>query len=339
MTVAEPQPQIKEVPANACTFRCGEFEFAEAAADAKTFPFRMKARSAGIINHWYWGRIVHDMSGMTLRKPTCPIDYDHCSWYLIGVGQNFKADNSGLQVDGQLVALKADSEDKAYEVAMKAKMGVPYEASIDWRGQGIVIEELGEGATAQVNGETVSGPLTIVRKWPLRSVAVTPYGQDSDTRTEFSDKSGKPTAGDEKVTVCLFSASGDPHVLTTTPGTSPAPGSNQQHSEKPAPSGISLDTIKQFNEAFGAKSGEYLAAGLTFSDAKMKFADERIAALDAENKQLKEAAEKVATGNHAAGEAAKLLGEGKPLETGKGAESGGGKKTFSDMFRVQKNQG
>lgn len=337
MTVAEPAPETKEVPANACTFRCGEFEFAEAAADAKTFPFSMKARSAGIINHWYWGRIVHDMSGMTLRKPTCPIDYEHCSWYLIGVGQKFKADNSGLQVDGQLVALKADSEDKAYEVAMKAKMGVPYEASIDWRGQGIVIEELGEGATAQVNGETVSGPLTIVRKWPLRSVAVTPYGQDSDTRTEFSDKSGKPSAGDDKVTVCLFSANGDAKVDPTK--TSPASGSTQQHSETPAPSGISLETIKQFNDAFGAKSGEYLAAGLSFSDAKLKFADERIAAIEAENKQLKEAAERLSTQQHSQNEAAKLLGEGKPVETGKGAEGAGSKKTFSDMFRVPKNQG
>lgn len=336
MTCAEPQPQTKEVPANACTFRCGEFEFAEAAADAKTFPFSMKARSGGIINHWYWGRIVHDMSGMTLRKPTCPIDYDHCSWYLIGVGQKFKADNSGLQVDGQLVALKADSDDKAYEVAMKAKLGVPYEASIDWRGQGIVIEELGEGATAQVNGETVSGPLTIVRKWPLRSVAVTPYGQDSDTRTEFSDKSGKPTDEDKKVTVCLFSATGDANVIPAT-STSPA-ASSQQHSETPAPSGISLETIKQFNEAFGTKAGEYLAAGLQFSDAKLKFADERIAAVEAENKLLKEAAEKSAGSNHAATEAAKLLGEQKPVEAGKGLDASG-KKTFSDLFRVPKNQG
>ena len=335
MACAEPQPQTKEVPANACTFKCGEFEFADVASDAKAFPFSMKARSAGIINHWYWGRIVHDMSGMTLRKPTCPIDYDHCSWEIIGVGQKFKADNSGLQVDGQLVALKADSEDKAYEVAMKAKMGVPYEASIDWRGQGIVIEELGEGATAQVNGETVSGPLTIVRKWPLRSVAVTPYGQDSDTRTEFSDKSGKPTDEDKKVTVCLFSATGDANVIPAT--TSPA-ASSQQHSEAPAPSGISLDTIRQFNEAFGPKAGEYLAAGLQFSDAKLKFSEEKLAAAEAENKLLKEAAAKTEGSNHAANEAAKLLGEGKPVETGKGVD-GSGKKTFSDLFRVPKNQG
>lgn len=331
--VAEPESQTKEVPANACTFRCGEFEFAEAAADAKTFPFSMKARSAGIINHWYWGRIVHDMSGMTLRKPTCPIDYDHCSWYLIGVGQKFKADNSGLQVDGQLVALKADSEDKAYEVAMKAKMGVPYEASIDWRGQGIVIEELGEGATAQVNGESVTGPLTIVRKWPLRSVAVTPYGQDSDTRTEFSDKPGN-TAKDETISVCLFSASktGDSKVKTET---SPAAGtpSTQQHSDQPTSPVVSLDTVKKFNEAFGDKSGGYLAEGLSFDQAQLKFSQDRLKALEEENKQLKEAAGKKDAQQHSAQEAGKLLGEGKPADV----SGSGSKKKFSELFRVPKH--
>lgn len=336
-TAVAEKPNTKEVPASACTFRCGEFEFAEAAADAKTFPFSMKARSAGIINHWYWGRIVHDMSGMTLRKPTCPIDYDHCSWYLIGVGQKFKADNSGLQVDGQLVALKADPEDKAYEVAMKAKMGVPYEASIDWRGQGIVIEELGEGATAQVNGETVTGPLTIVRKWPLRSVAVTPYGQDSDTRTEFSDKPGSGKSDDEKISVCLFSASsGESPVKTET---SPAAGSppSQQHSETATSPSVSLDTIKKFGEAFGDKATGYLSAGLSFEQAQLQFSQDRLKALEEENKQLKEAAAGKTDKQHSAEQAAKLLGENKPADV---AGGGGSKKKFSELFRLpNKNVG
>ncbi len=326
----------KQVPSNACTFKCGEFEFADAAADAKKFPFRMKARSSGVISHWYWGRIVHDMAGMQLRKESCPIDYDHNSYQIIGYGDKFKADNNGLEVSGSLVALANQPDDKAYEVYQKGKAGIPYEASIDWRGQGIVIEELSEGASAEVNGSKVEGPITIVRKWPLRAVAVTPYGQDSDTRTQFSESD---KSGDDQISVCLFSSSGDPNVLTSTPGTSPAAASTQQHSETPAPSGVSLDTIKLFNDTFKAKSGEYLAAGLTFNDAKLKFADERIAAVEAENKQLKEAADKAATQQHAANAASQLLGEQNPVNTGKGADASG-KKTFADVFRMPgKNQG
>ena len=321
--------ELKSVPANACTFKCGELEFSEAKPETKTFPFSMKARSGAVLNHWYWGRVVHDMKGMQLRKPTCPIDYRHSEDDIIGVGQKFEASDEGLTVSGQLVALELSADDRAYEIATKAMNSVPYEASIDWRGPGIEIEELGEGASAQVNGQTVQGPIKIVRKWPLRAVAVTPYGQDSDTRTSFSESSG-----DEQISVFLFSSTGDSTVKTETSPAAPT----QQHSETPAPSGVSLDTIKQFNDSFGPKAGEYLAAGLTFSDAKLKFAEDKLSQLEAENKQLKEAAEKSQTQSHAATEAAKLLGEAKPVETGKGADAGG-KKTFSDMFRVPKNQG
>jgi hypothetical protein len=235
-----------------------------------------------------------------------------------------------LQVEGKLVCLEKKPSDKAFEIYQKGKAGVPYEASIDWRGPGILIEELQEGAVATVNGQQVQGPLKIVRKWPLRAVAVTPYGQDSDTRTSFAESSG-----DEQISVFLFSSTGDSKVNPSP--TSPA-ASTQQHSETPAPSGVSLDTIKQFNDSFGPKAGEYLAAGLTFADAKLKFTEDKLAAAEAENKQLKEAADKSQTQSHAATEAAKLLGEAKPVETGKGADAGG-KKTFSDMFRVPKNQG
>jgi hypothetical protein len=320
--------ELKSVPANACTFKCGELEFSDVKPETKTFPFSMKARSGAVLNHWYWGRVVHDMKGMQLRKPTCPIDYRHSEDDIIGVGQKFEANDEGLTVSGQLVALELSADDRAYEIATKAMNSVPYEASIDWRGPGIEIEELGEGASAQVNGQTVQGPIKIVRKWPLRAVAVTPYGQDSDTRTSFSESSG-----DEQISVFLFSSTGDSKVKLET-----SPAATQQHSETPAPSGVSLDTIKQFNESFGAKSGEYLAAGLTFSDAKLKFTEDRLAAAEAENKQLKEAAEKSQTQNHAATEAAKLLGEAKPVETGKGADAGG-KKTFKDMFKVPGTQG
>ena len=322
--------ETKSVPANACTFKCGEFEFSDVKPETKTFPFSMKARSSGVLSHWYWGRIVHDMNGMQLRKPTCPIDYRHGDDEIIGVGQKFDASNDGLQVSGQLVALELSGEDRAYEVATKAMNGVPYEASIDWRGPGIEIEELGEGASAQVNGQTVQGPIKIVRKWPLRAVAVTPYGQDSDTRTSFSESSG-----DEQISVFLFSSTGDSTVKTET---SPVAAPTQQHSETSVTSGISLDTIKQFNDAFGSKSGEYLAAGLTFGDAKLKFTEDKLAAAEAENRQLKEAADKLQAQQHAQTEAGKLLGETKPVDTGKGADAGG-KKTFADLFRVPKNQG
>lgn len=320
----------KNVPASALSFRCGEFEFADAPANANPliFPFTMRARSADVISHPYWGRIVHDMSGMTLRKPTCPIDYCHFAECIIGVGESFAFDDKGLTVTGQLVALSADSNDRAFEVATKAKNKVPYEASIDWRGPGILIEEVGEGATTECNGQTLTGPVTVVRKWPLRSVAVTPYGQDSDTSTEFSESQ----KDDEKlVSVCLFFESGEPTVSTKTDPT-PKPETA---------TGLSLDTLKQFNDAFGPKASDFLLAGLTFDQANLKFKDERLSALETENKQLKEqsvklteaateAAKKLADDQKALAE--KVLGDPNPIATD--PAKGAGKKKFADMFRV-----
>ncbi len=326
---------IKKVPAAALTFRWGEFEFAESEAGAKTFPFTMKARSGGVINHWYWGRVIHDMAGMQLRKASCPIDYCHNDSEVIGVGEKFDAGDDGLTVSGQLVALSADASDRAFEVAHKAKNRIPYEASIDWRGPGALIEEVGEGVSVQVNGQTIEGPLTVIRKWPLRAVAVCPYGSDSNTSTQFSE-----TPDGDMVTVCTFSASGDNTVTINAPKTpnetSPAAAS-QQHSDKPAPTGLSLDTLKQFNDAFGTKSIGYLQEGLTFDQASLKFKDEKLKALEDENKQLKDAATTAAAGAAQASEATKLLAEkvlGEPNAIQTPATGSDGKKKFADLFRI-----
>lgn len=335
----------RDVPAHALTFRGGELEFAEAAADAKTFPFTMRARSSGVINHWYWGRIVHDMKGMQLRKPTCPIDYCHNDSQVIGVGEKFQAGNDGLNVSGQLVALATDASDRAFEVATKAKNKIPYEASIDWRGPGILIEEVGEGVSVEVNGQQFEGPLTVVRKWPLRAVAVCPYGADPGTATQFSEQNGK-----DLISVCLFSAQSEgQNVTKSATETPPAgtagnpPAGTQQHSQAPAGQ-VSLETMQQFTKQFGAaKANEYLLTGLTFDQAEKKFQADRIAALEAENKQLKDASASAAAAAIAAGDqtrqlADKVLGETAPLQT-PAVPGGAGKKTFSDLVKVPKSVG
>jgi hypothetical protein len=40
-------------------------------------PISMLARTAKPIEHWYFGKVVHDMAGMALAAPTLPIDYCH----------------------------------------------------------------------------------------------------------------------------------------------------------------------------------------------------------------------------------------------------------------------
>jgi hypothetical protein len=71
------------------------------------------------------------------------------------------------------------------------KEGVPYQASINFGGDGIKIEQVQEGASVQVNGYTLAGPACVIREWPLRGVAICPYGADENTDASSFSNSNK----------------------------------------------------------------------------------------------------------------------------------------------------
>lgn len=174
----------RKVPASALTMSVGDFVLGNNGGDAKTAPFKMVARSGQPIDHPYWGKIAHDLAGMTMHKARLPIDYAHDDAQVIGYANRFDISSGDLVATGALVPFSEN--DKASEVIFKARAGVPYEASINFGGPGIQIEEVAEGGLAQVNGYTFAGPGLIVRQWPLRGIAVCPYGADHRTSTELS---------------------------------------------------------------------------------------------------------------------------------------------------------
>ena len=153
---------------------------------AKTAPFSMVARSGQPINHHFWGPIVHDNAGAQFKK-RIPIDFNHDVNEIVGFGNKISVDESGnLSIDGFLTPYKEN--DRATEILHKAELGVPWEASINFAGD-MVLEKFEEGETVEVNGHEFEGPMTVVREWQLRGVAITPYGYDSSTSTQFSDTS------------------------------------------------------------------------------------------------------------------------------------------------------
>lgn len=197
------------VPAEALKFHYADdasvCEFADAGEDGKS-PVKIKARSRHPIFHWYWGWVIHDMAGMKLSKRCVPIDYCHNSEEVLGALEAFDTESGDLQTEGFV-----DAEDtRGAEVIRKGKMGVPYEASIFFDRRTIEAERLGEREKATVNGVTVKGPITIIRKWTLRGVAITPYGYDPRTSTRFSEDdcdvdvtllSSEPDEGEETMSV------------------------------------------------------------------------------------------------------------------------------------------
>ena len=181
------ESKFKEIPEAACRFYGGEVVFKDNGPDAKSGKVKIKARSGQPIDHWYWGRVVHDLAGVR-HKSRIAIDYAHNDAEVLGYVNHFDAETNDLWLTGALTPWRED--DRANEVMFKMREGVPYEASIFFGGDGIKLQEVAEGEVAPVNGFQFEGPGIIVREWPLRGVAICPYGADQNTES-VSLSSGK----------------------------------------------------------------------------------------------------------------------------------------------------
>lgn len=282
---------LATIPAAALRFDAGPFAFAAGQAKDGNRPISMLARTAKPIEHWYWGKVVHDMAGMQLAAPTLPIDYCHDPEEILGYLDQFDAGPEGLTVSGQVVSFQAD--DRAAEICHKADAGVPYQSSIAFDSGSVVCEDVREGMQVTVNGYQLQGPALIIRQWKLRAVSVCPYGADSDTRTSLA-------AADRDIAVQFISQNQDPahmskpqnyadpeSVAEAAKLAAPAPS---LQSAAPAPAAPAADpraefkaTLGKFTAAFGPANGAAWAAeGLTYEQALEKHAAE----LSASNKKL-----------------------------------------------------
>jgi len=303
------KPGPCKVPAGALRFRAGTCEFGEAADDSRNVPVKITARSGKPVDHWFWGKVVHDLAGMKLHKKALPVDYLHSHDEVLGYLDRFETGSGDLVVSGELVPFRED--DRASEVTHKAQHGVPYEASIFFSGP-LKIEELSEGTSAKVNGYELEGPALIFRQWNLRGVAICPYGADRSTKTQL-------TAGDELPVTILNeekapmaekpeSQTTDPDAKQLQDGAPPAgdagkqtppPLPNKQAAGqtaaalaetgeadvdgKQANAGDPRAECKRFLDAFGPQGAPWFVEGKPFAEAQQLHA----AALAKENEDLK----------------------------------------------------
>jgi len=180
------------IPAGACTF-AAELTFGDNGENATTAPVRMLARSSKPIEHWYWGNVVHDTSGFNLNgRKRLSIDADHDPSQAIGYANRFEVEDDGLYMSGSIISHFA--QDRADKIMRDMKSGIPYEASINFGGDGIKVEEVREGESANVNGYEFAGPGVIIREWPLRNVAITLLGADQNTQSQVFSDSGTVSA-------------------------------------------------------------------------------------------------------------------------------------------------
>ena len=170
---------------------------------AKSLKVHLQARSKLAINHWYWGAMYHDFSGMTHRGKIA-IDREHDQE--IGWAGKFSVTDFGLEIDGIVLKRPDNPQHGANDTAFALENGIPQEASIDFFDPDMKIEYLDSpNAIANVNGMQVQGPAIIFREWKLRAVAICKEGYDAATRTETALAAN----GDLDLSACLLSA-GEP---------------------------------------------------------------------------------------------------------------------------------
>lgn len=167
-------------------------DVAEEADDDGTVAVSMRARSNAVLDHWFFGRIVHDFEGMRPASPKLPFDYCHNEAEVLGYSDEQEIDETGLIMRGRLIPFT--KTDRASEVIHKASRGMEYQGSIYFDPFELVLEFVPQDQAAEVNGDTFEGPGVIARQWMLRGAAVCPYGYDPNTAVALTQSPGEADA-------------------------------------------------------------------------------------------------------------------------------------------------
>ena len=165
-------------------YATADIQFIEAAEgeENKLPTFKINAYNGGVMNVGYYGNIVVNLAGMRLPKNAMPVFKDHDPTQIVGHGTPV-IEGATLDVEGVV----SGAGDAAAEVTASGKNGFPWQASLG--ATPIRIIELSEGDTKEVNGQEVSGPVSIIDKSVLNETSFVPLGADGTTSAKVAAKS------------------------------------------------------------------------------------------------------------------------------------------------------
>lgn len=169
------QPGTTQAPKAACVFTCpeGAVRFQDEGTEGPG-RFSIAAYDGGITKNWYWGNLALDLEGLTFASKRLPVLDSH--WTSDRLGFTTKQDkDGGVTFEGQFL-----KNSRAQELRADMQQGFPMQASL--RPVPLVIEEVRDGATAQVNGRTLKGPGSIFRRCQVQEVSMCVFGALKNTK-------------------------------------------------------------------------------------------------------------------------------------------------------------
>lgn len=142
--------------------------------------FSMKAYSGKLIKgHYFWGDLAIDVSGIQFNSKRIPILEDHNWDKKLGVSNSLpKTENNEIVFE----KVNLLSNPAAQEFKQNLDDGFPFQSSISIRP--LKVEELEEGASAEVNGYTMKGPGRIIRQSLFREGSACVFGADHRTSVQ-----------------------------------------------------------------------------------------------------------------------------------------------------------
>lgn len=153
-----------------------------------------------IKGHWYWGDLAIDVLGADFPKKFFPILEQHDLMRKIGFSTKPSTDNNQLSLKN----ITFVDTPASVEFQTISKQGFPFEASIS--GRPVVIEQLEDGESAEVNGYMMKGPCSIWRKWTYKETSVCVFGADTHSKAKALAE------GDEEIEVGILRKRVDPET-------------------------------------------------------------------------------------------------------------------------------
>lgn len=161
-----------------------EVNVADAPAGAPDVPRKFSgiANSGKPFNH-YGEMVIVDLTDIQY-KANVPALLLHDRAQRAGFG-TLSVTNNQLLIDGTLL-----DNQFGREVAEESDAGFPWQMSAHINANSIT--ELGQNETATVNGQTVTGPMVILKNCSVSEISFTPTGVDNETSAVALGDDGKP---------------------------------------------------------------------------------------------------------------------------------------------------
>lgn len=146
--------------------------------------FSILAYTGKLIDWGWMGRFIIDLDGMQLAQAKVPALLNHSREQIVGTIDQSTTDKNGFYVFGAFSAVT----DCAKETLALAEEGVPWQASVGVNA--LEITHLERGASREVNGITVEGPVDIWEKSEVFETSWLLFGADDDTAATANMNAG-----------------------------------------------------------------------------------------------------------------------------------------------------